>query len=532
VTGGSGEPSPAFELRKVTKSYVEGVPVLDRLDLSLARGAVTGLVGANGSGKSTLVRLLSGYHRADPGSDLVVDGVSLGNGISADEARKAGIRFVHQDSGLLPGLSTIENMLVGRYHTGIAGRIRWREERRSVQTLLDAWGVDAALDTEVGTLPLATVAKLAILRALRTDDDEPLTAVVLDEPTAALGTGDAQELLEWLRRLATEQDVGVLFISHRLDEIFNVADDVAVLRAGRIVARGRVDDFDHASLVEAIIGTKIERFYPEREAHSLGTARLAVARLTGGDVKDLSFEVHAGEVLGVTGLPGSGFDDVPYLVCDPGTRARGSITVDGDTLRPKAPIHERIRRGLILVPGDRKRKAVAAKMTVRENLTLPRLPEFIRRGRLDRTAEDRVARDLVADFGIKAPGTEVPMSQLSGGNQQKVVLGRWLSTAPGVLVLHEPTHGVDVAAKAEIFALIADATRHGMAVVIASAEYDDLANVCGRVVVLAGGSACADLTGDALTSEAIGAAAFGGGSRPAGAGGSPASPSTSTAQES
>jgi ribose transport system ATP-binding protein len=500
--------APAIELRNVQKSYVEGVPVLDGVNLTIPFGGVTALVGANGSGKSTLVRILSGYHAADPGSKVIIAGTDLDHHVAPDTARQAGLRFVHQDSGLVPGVPVIDNMLVGRYRTGVAGHIRWKAERESVRRLLDTWKIEADLDMDAGDLPLATVAKLAVLRALRTDDGEQLRAVVLDEPTAALGKVEATELLQWLRDLAVAQGVGVLFISHRLDEIFDVADQVAVLRGGRIVADGPIADFDHQGLVEQIVGGRVDRFYPDRAEHGV-QVRLAARHLSGRQVQDASFELHAGEVLGVTGLPGSGFEEIPYLISDPRTVANGELEIDGQVVDARrGSVRERIRRGVALIPGDRKRKAVVGDLSVRENLTLPRVSDFIYSGFLHHRRETNLAEDLVAEYRIKTEASEIAVSELSGGNQQKVVLAKWLSTKPSVVLIHEPTHGVDVGAKAEIFSLIADGASAGMASLIATVEYDDLAHLCDRVLVFSHGRICADLCGDSLTPDAITAAAF------------------------
>ncbi|WP_375401657.1 sugar ABC transporter ATP-binding protein [uncultured Amnibacterium sp.] len=507
---------PAVELRSLHKSYVEGTAVLRDVDLVIARGTITALVGANGSGKSTLVRILSGYHEADAGSEILIDGYDVGAHVTPKAVRDAGLRFVHQDSGLVAGLSVVDNMLVGRYRSGFGGHILWKQERESIRSLLARWSIDADLDADAGDLSLATIAKLAVLRALQSREGERITAIILDEPTAALGQDDAAELLHWLRDLATNQNVGVLFISHRLDEIFAAADQVAVLRSGRIVALRPVGAFDHASLVEAIIGTKLDRFYPERQESPSDEVRLSVRGLAGGRLNDASFELRRGEVVGVTGLPGSGFEDIPYLLGDPTIGAAGATVLDGEPLDLRgATIDERIRRGLVLIPGDRKRKALVTDLTVRENLTVARFGDFVRRGRLHRGREIAEADSLIAAYGIKTFSSDSATSQLSGGNQQKVVLAKWLSMTPAVILVHEPTHGVDIGAKSEIFSLIVDSAAAGMAALVASVEYDDLAHLCDRVLVFADGRVCAELTGDRLTPEAITAAAFYGASQAA-----------------
>lgn len=500
---------PAIRLRSVNKSFIEGIAVLDGVSLDVPHGEVTALVGANGSGKSTLVKVLSGYHDVDAGSQIVISGVDVTDQISPELMRQKGVRFVHQDSALAGGMSVLDNMSVGNYRTGFLNRILWRQERESVRNLLARWRIDAYTDANVESLPLPTVAKLAVLRALRTSADEKLNAVVLDEPTAALGQDDANEVMTWVRELAVQENVGILFISHRLEEILKVADHVAVLRNGKIVAHEPSRELSHDRLVEHIVGGAIEKFYPDRTDTATDRVAMSVRNLAGGQVHDVSFSLAEGEVLGVTGIPGSGFEEVPYLLMDPTCRASGECEVGNRPLDlRRTTIRERIERGMVLIPADRKRTALATEMTIRENMSLPRLRSFIRRGLLSRRAENSDATRLVNTYQVRPPRPQTSVSRLSGGNQQKVVIAKWFSTAPAVLLVHEPTQAVDVGTKSEIFRLIADFAAAGTSAVIASVEYEDLAHLCDRVLVMGHGRVSAELVGDALTPERITAASF------------------------
>ena len=511
--GGPGD-QPAIRLRNIRKSYIEGIPVLVDVDLDIPRGQVTALVGANGSGKSTLVKILSGYQAPDAGSEILIGGRRVEGGVHAEEARAAGMRFVHQDAMLVPGVSVLDNMLVGAYRTGFMGRIKWRAERRSVQEMLDRWGIDVDLDRDPGELPLATAAKLAVIRALRTEPGEHISALVLDEPTASLGKADSEELLSWVRELAQREDVGVLLIGHRIDEILGTSDRVAVLRAGRIVVESPAAELTPELLVNQIVGAELESFYPERDAAAEADEGIAlrVRGLSHHRLREASFEVRRGEILGVTGLVGSGFEDLPYALVDPELKAEGTMSI-GPTevdLR-RTSIAERLALGLALVPADRKNRALALDLSLRENLVLPRLRSFARRGGLDRKLEHTDSIEVLGQFGVRPSDARLAASSLSGGNQQKVVLAKWMTVRPSVLVIHEPTIGVDVGAKSDIFKLIADSAAEGLSTVVASVEYEDLAHLCDRVLVIGDGRIVAELSGEALSTESITAAALMGG---------------------
>jgi ribose transport system ATP-binding protein len=429
--------------------------------------------------------------------------------ITPELLRRAGVRFVHQESTIVPGITVLENLAVGGYATR-RGSIRWRHELERTRALLAEWDLQISPHADAGSLSSAELAKLGMLKAILVrEGEEPVHAIVLDEPTAALGPDDAEELLTWLRTAARRRDVGVLFISHRIEEILGFADRVCVLRGGRIVADLATNDLSHDVLVSHIVGRALDSYYPDRAAQP-GAVRLRVDGATGGRVRDLSFVVHAGETIGITGRPDSGFDDVPLLLVDPRAAVAGSISVDGTTVPlPHTPIPRRADLGIALVPDERKRRALAGELSVRENIALPRLRAF-RRGLAHRLRAERSdAEALVRRFGI-APATSTPAAnRLSGGNQQKVVLAKWLSTAPAVLIVHEPTQAVDVGAKAEIFRVLADTAADQVAVVIVSVEPEDLARLCDRVLVLRAGIVCDELQGADLSADRIAAATLG-----------------------
>jgi ribose transport system ATP-binding protein len=316
--------------------------------------------------------------------------------ITPELLRRAGVRFVHQESTIVPGITVLENLAVGGYATR-RGSIRWRHELERTRALLAEWDLQISPHADAGSLSSAELAKLGMLKAILVrEGEEPVHAIVLDEPTAALGPDDAEELLTWLRTAARRRDVGVLFISHRIEEILGFADRVCVLRGGRIVADLATNDLSHDVLVSHIVGRALDSYYPDRAAQP-GAVRLRVDGATGGRVRDLSFVVHAGETIGITGRPDSGFDDVPLLLVDPRAAVAGSISVDGTTVPlPHTPIPRRADLGIALVPDERKRRALAGELSVRENIALPRLRAF-RRGLAHRLRAER------SDAGSRPP---------------------------------------------------------------------------------------------------------------------------------
>lgn len=499
----------AIVIERLSKSFTDDKPVLTDVDLSVERGEIRALVGANGSGKSTLVKILAGYHGAGHGTKITVDGRVLPLPADPDEVRDAGVRFVHQEHGLVPGMSVVDNLrLGGRYFRGPGWKIRWKREAAAARAMFGRLGIDVDPLADVDGLPLPTLAKLSILRALDRRPGDELRLVVLDEPTAPLGREDAAQVLAWIRELARQENVGVLFVSHRLSEVFDVADTVTVLRNGGVVVSGAAGEFTPEGIVEAIVGRRVDAYYPERATAPLEPV-LAVDALTAGPIQDVSFTVRRGEILGLTGLAGAGFEDIPYLLADRRRDARGSLSVDGREISLRSsPVSERIRRGIALAPVDRLRTALAADTSARENIVLPRLPAFVHRGLLRRRAERIDAAEVMARFHVTPSDTETTVGQFSGGNQQKLVVGKWLATAPKVLLLHEPTQGVDVGARREIFGALAAFADGGGAVVVASIEYEDLAHICDRVLVLGHGTVRSELAGAELSPEAVIAAAY------------------------
>jgi len=476
---------------------------LDAVDLALHPGEVCALIGQNGSGKSTLIKVLAGYHTADPGAALRFRGRPAPLDDRSAPWRRH-VRFIHQDLGLIPTMSVLDNLALAiGYRTTRAGRIRWRDERRRASSILaqfELGGLD--LTRPVGSLGQVERTLIAVARALL-DWEDTSGVLVLDEPTAALSRPEVTRLFAAIRPL-TQRGVAVLFVSHRFEEAFAIADRVVVLRDGRVVADRPLAGLDEPGLLSLMIGGVPEAMYPAIASPGDDDA-FTVRRLTGARVQELSLSVARGEIVGVAGLAGSGREDVPGLLFGDLRPERGEILVGDRRLeRPSPPAA--IKLGVALVPSDRVHRSILREHSIRENVTLPMLRPLWRRGRIDRRAERGEVAAWLERVRLSPPEPERAMGELSGGNQQKGVIARWLRTRPVVLLLDEPTQGVDVGSKSAIFRLIAGAASDGTAVLMCSSEAKDLAAICDHVIVLRHGAAVADLRGDVLTEERIVAA--------------------------
>ena len=490
---------PVLEIVDLSKTY-PGQVALSHARLRVMPGEVHALVGQNGSGKSTLIKLLGGYVRADHGSKVHFAGRPVDLWTLESELRRQ-IRIVHQDLGLVPTLSTVDNLGLGRgYHTGLGGRIRWRDEVARAQALLLAFGLAPDVRQPVGSLSAAERAAVAIMRALQEWDATRPGLLVLDEPTASLNRGEVDALFREVRRIA-ERGAGVLFVTHMLDEVLELADRVTVLRDGEVVAEGAAAaGLDERQLVQLIVGRSMADLYPTR-SEQIGRPLLEVEHVWGIGLRGVSFKVHAGEVLGIAGLVGSGRETVAGAVFGATPRFAGKVLVG--KRKVFATPRDSIRAGLAFVPADRKNLGLDLQDRLRQHVPLPRLGPLQRHGRLRHRAAHAEAADWVERLAVQPPLLERRMEKFSGGNQQKAVLARWLRTDPRVLLLDDPTQGVDVGAKAAIYHEIRAAAERGMAVLVASSDSEELVHVCDRVLVFRSGAVAVELTGGQLTEERL-----------------------------
>jgi ribose transport system ATP-binding protein len=479
---------PVLRLRDVRKTFF-GTAALRGADLDLNRGEVQALVGQNGSGKSTLIKILAGYHEPDDGTVIEVDGteVDIENG---EISRELGFRFVHQDLGLVADLSTVENLALGRgFDTGFGGRIRWSKERRSAEASMRDLGFDFDVTRPTRELGAAERTGVAIARALW--DWEEAKILVVDEPTAALPRNEVGMLFEAIRRVR-ERGLGVIYVSHRLDEVFALADSVTVLRDGLVAGHRRIDELDVDGLVALMVGDVDLTVNSGSGGGATGPARLQVNGLCGAVVDNLDFEARAGEVLGLAGLTGSGREEVLRLIF--GALARnGEVLIDGSELTPEDPAAA-VRAGVAFVPADRHGSGSVLAMSVKENTTITDLKRHSGPAAwLQKGSEHAEVTDWISELDIRPGDPDAVFATLSGGNQQKVVMAKWLRTKPAVLLLDEPTQGVDVGAKAAIHSLARKAAEEGAAAVVASSDGDELCAMCDRIIVLVDGEIGAEL---------------------------------------
>lgn len=482
-------------LHGLSKTF-PGQVALAGADLELRPGEVHALLGQNGSGKSTLIKILAGFHQPDPGAEASVNGEPLTLG-SAFAAQHAGLRFIHQDLGLVPSLDVVDNLALGQGY-----RARWwlsdRHEAAAAEALLAE--LDTVLDvrTPVSRLSAAERTIVAVARALR-GGLSAKGVLVLDEPTASLPGAEVDRLFRLIRTISS-RGTAVLYVTHRMGEVFEIADRVTVLRDGRRVLTAPVEEVDHESLVAHIVGRPLDDFYPDPPTPDR-TVLIEVEGLATARLRGLSFRVHRGEILGIAGITGSGREEVAPALFGALPWDAGRISVDGRTYNEMNPAAA-IACGIAYLPHDRKRESAIPSLTVRENLTLPSLRPGaggwlgVRRERAD-------AEGWLDRLDVRPSRPERVFSTLSGGNQQKVVIARWLRCGARTLVLDEPTQGVDVGAKTMIYQTLTEAARAGTALVVASSDAEELARLCDRVLVLRDGTIGAELHGTGLTVDRL-----------------------------
>lgn len=470
---------------------------LDGVDLEVKRGEIHGLMGGNGSGKSTLMKILAGVYAADEGTLEIRGGSYDLRQFSPTDSRRCGLHMVHQHRTTFTTMTVAENLAIGRgFPTGAAGRIRWRANRKRAAELIERFGIHARPDDLVGELRPAAQTMVEIARALQDQEGASDGVLALDEPTAALPPHEVEVLLDALRHYAAEGQA-VLFVSHRLDEVMDLCHRVTVLRDGRKVGTASLDNLSRDGLVEMMIGRLVDAPPPAVARRDDRVPVVEATDLTGGAVRDISCVVRAGEIVGVAGLAGSGRSTLLRLLFGAQRLESGSIAIDGKPVVVKSPV-DAVKAGVALVPEDRAKDAAFADLPVIDNFTLVDTPRFTRFGRVRRSVERTAAAAAVARFTVKTSSTSASMRELSGGNQQKVSIGRWLTRAPRLLLLDEPTQGVDVGARADLWALIAEAAQGGAAVLVVSSDLEELTHLSQRILVLRSGRLVGELEGQAV----------------------------------
>ncbi len=489
----------SVEVRGLVKTY-PGVVALDGADLTVLGGQILGLLGKNGAGKSTLIRALAGVVQPDAG-EIAIDGepTTIGN---PHEATGLGFAFVHQELADVPNLSVAENVLLGLGYDKRGGLLSTSGTRARAREVLDRLEAPISPSAPLSSLSVAQRRLVMIARGLAAD----ARLFVLDEPTASLTDDEIAHLHKVLRTLR-DDGVAVIYVSHRLDEVFAITDGVTVMRDGRTVFSGPTAELDKTRLIAEITGNALP---PERRVRYRAPAEAAeLLRVEGvtspGVVEDASFTVRAGELVGIAGLVGAGRTELVRLIFGADRAASGTIHVHGREVAIASP-RDAMKAGIVLLPEDRKHEGAVLTFSVRKNITLPALKEFRTAGPLPMPSQRReraAARDLVGRLKIKVPDVEHPARFLSGGNQQKMMLAKWLDSGADVFIFDEPTHGIDVEGKEEVYDLMTELARQGKGVIFISSEFTELVGACNRVLVMREGRLVDEFEGDEITDAAL-----------------------------
>ncbi|EOD69553.1 sugar ABC transporter ATP-binding protein [Amycolatopsis vancoresmycina] len=493
--------APVLEVAGVTKRF-PGTLALDDVSFALAPGEVHALVGENGAGKSTLIKVLTGVYQPDEGEVR-----HLGEPVTFKrpiDAQRAGISTIYQEVNLVPLMSIAGNVFLGREPRTKAGLVDWSKMYADARELLKGYGIEDDVKRPLHTLGVGAQQMVALARAVSTD----AKVVIMDEPTSSLEPREVETLFEVLNRLHAE-GIAIVYVSHRMDELYRVCDSVTVLRDGRVVHSGPLKALPRIELVSKMLGREIKQIREEGvtafgEEHDVEREPLLEAENLSGlrKLHDVSVSIRPGEVVGLAGLLGSGRSETARAIVGAFPLDGGSVLLAGKPLR-KGKIAQAVRAGIALLAEDRKTDGIIPHLSVRENIVLAALPALSPFGLVSRARQDRVVKVFMERLRIKAASPEQKVSELSGGNQQKVLLARWLATGPKILLLDEPTRGIDVGAKAEVQALIDELAQEGLGVLLISSELEELIDGSDRVVVLRDGSVVGELTGDRITEENV-----------------------------
>ena len=487
---------------KGIKKYFYGVKALDGVDFQVRTGEVHALIGENGAGKSTLVKILTGVYQ--PTAGTIIFNHKPTQFPSPQVSQKAGISAIHQEATMFPDLSIVENIFMGHHIRNKAnGLLSWREMKDKTQILLDKLELDIRPDTKVRNLSIAQRHMVEIAKALSLD----AKIVIMDEPTSALTLKEVEYLYKIIRKLKSENKA-VIFISHKFEEIFEIADYFTVLRDGKYVGEGTIADITVDKIVQMVIGRSLEQMYSKLEAEQ-GDIILKVENLTKiGVFKNISFDLHKGEILGFFGLVGAGRSEVMQTIFGIDTKTSGEVFINEKKVNITNP-SDAMKHGLAYLPEDRQMQGAILAMNIRENITLPIIDKTSRHIFLDRNREFEITDEYGKNIEIKASGWEQLVEDLSGGNQQKVVLAKWIATKPRILIMDEPTKGIDVATKATVHNFISELAKKGIAIILISSELPEILGMSNHVIVMHEGVITAKFTREEANSKKIIRAAIG-----------------------
>ena len=483
-----------LELKNISKSF-SGVEVLHEVSFSLRTGEVHALLGENGAGKSTLVKVMTGVHQPDMG-EIHLDGKRVGFA-DTRESRQMGIAAIYQELSLFPDLDVAENIFVGRQPTTTGGRIDWRKLYADAGKLLLSLGVHLDLKQKARNLSIAQQQMVEIARAFSIN----ARILIMDEPTSSLTLNEVADLFRLVHRLR-EEGAAIVFISHRLEELFELADRVTIMRDGSYVDTCSMKDVTRDDLIRLMVGRTITDLFPKQDVDA-GETVLKVDRLArAGSFRDVSFELRKGEILGMAGLVGAGRTNVARAIFGVEPATSGSIQIEGQNVAITSP-QQAIKLGLAYVPEDRQLHGLIPAMPITANISLPMLFKYAQRGWLQEKVERKAAYDAALQMEVRANNIWQTARELSGGNQQKIVLAKWLSTKPRILILDEPTRGIDVGTKAAVHALMSKLASEGMAILMISSELPEILGMSDRVIVMREGHVTAHFSRAEATQEKI-----------------------------
>jgi ribose transport system ATP-binding protein len=482
-------------MEHIDKSF-PGVKALDDVSFELRLGEVMALLGENGAGKSTLMKILSGVYTRDNG-DLTIFGEPVGD-LNPKLAKKHGVAIIHQELNMCPHLTVAENIFLGREDVVAGGILNDRDMRRQAADVLGQLQIDIDPDMLVGDLAVSKQQMVEIAKALSSN----ARILIMDEPTSALTSKEIDDLFILIRQLRAKGH-GIVYISHRLEELKHIVDRVTIMRDGKFILQNDFADLTMDQIIGNMVGREINEQFPRIERHR-GKTIFEVRSLNAGRmVRDISFTVNEGEILGIAGLMGAGRTETTRAIFGIDPKESGEFILDGSPVTIDSPASA-IRQGVVLVPEDRKKDGLCVKLSIRENITLPNLDIICNRlGVVNRHREIEMVRQTKKSFSVRMPNADVPAASLSGGNQQKIVVGKWLARKSRVVMFDEPTRGIDVAAKVEIYNLMNELKREGIGVLFVSSEMSEIMGIADRILVMCDGRVTGELDASEVTQEKI-----------------------------
>ncbi|NLZ68931.1 MAG: sugar ABC transporter ATP-binding protein [Spirochaetales bacterium] len=482
------------EMQHIGKSF-PGVRALDDVSFELEEGEVMALLGENGAGKSTLVKIISGVYTRDEGSLKLFDN-DIGD-MNPKKAKEYGVAIIHQELNMCKHLTVAENMFIGREIVNKLGLLDNAAMEKKAQAVLSQLKIDLDPKALVSDLPVSKQQMVEIAKALSTN----AKILIMDEPTSALTDKEITELFRIIKDLRA-QGHSIIYISHRLDELQHIVDRVTIMRDGKFITKGNFKDFTMNEIISNMVGREIKEKFPHLET-PVGKTIFTVKNLNAGHlVRNISFDVKEGEILGFAGLMGAGRTETTRAIFGVDAKQEGILILDGNEIKISNPT-DAIKQGVVLVPEDRKKDGLCTKLSIRENITLPNLDLICKGSVINRKKEKAMVEKAVKDLKIKLPNAEVNAASLSGGNQQKVVVGKWLSRNSRVVLFDEPTRGIDVAAKVEIYNLMNELKAKGIGVVFVSSELPEILGMADRIIVMCDGQITGELTREEATQEKI-----------------------------